>query len=53
LSAILAATPASDPVSPHGQNAKKFKLMVDLGMTPIDALQSAPANDADLFEGDF
>jgi imidazolonepropionase-like amidohydrolase len=35
-------------VFPHGQNAKEFKLMVDLGMTPIDALKSATANDADL-----
>src|SRR6266487_2438894 len=36
-------------VFPHGQNAKEFKLMVDLGMTPVDALRSATANDADLF----
>jgi imidazolonepropionase-like amidohydrolase len=36
-------------VFPHGQNAKEFKLMVDLGMTPIEALKSATANDADLF----
>src|SRR6266511_442081 len=36
-------------VFPHGQNAHEFKLMVDLGMTPIDALKSATANDADLF----
>jgi imidazolonepropionase-like amidohydrolase len=35
-------------VYPHGQNAKEFKLMVDLGMTPIDALKSATASDADL-----
>src|SRR6476646_4593533 len=35
-------------VYPHGQNAKEFKLMADLGMTPIDALKSATANDADL-----
>jgi len=35
-------------VFPHGQNAKEFKLMVDLGMTPIDALRSATANDAEL-----
>src|SRR5438093_3793808 len=32
----------------HGQNAKEFKLMVDLGMTPVDALRSATANDAEL-----
>ena len=35
-------------VFPHGQNAKEFKLMVDLGMKPIDALRSATADDADL-----
>jgi len=35
-------------VFPHGQNAKEFKLMVDLGMTPVDALRSATANDAEL-----
>jgi imidazolonepropionase-like amidohydrolase len=35
-------------VYPHGQNAKEFKLMVDLGMNPIDALKSAAANDAEL-----
>src|SRR5437867_8061238 len=35
-------------VLPHGQNAKEFKLMVDLGMAPIDALKSATANDAEL-----
>src|SRR5947209_19190829 len=35
-------------VFPHGQNAKEFKLMVDLGMQPIDALKSATASDAEL-----
>ena len=35
-------------VFPHGQNAKEFKLMVDLGMNPIDALKAATANDAEL-----
>jgi imidazolonepropionase-like amidohydrolase len=35
-------------VYPHGQNAKEFKLMVDLGMTPLDTLRSATANDAEL-----
>jgi len=35
-------------VFPHGQNAKEFKLMVDLGMMPIDALKSATGNDAEL-----
>ena len=36
-------------VFPHGENAKEFKLMVDLGMAPIDALKSGTANDAELF----
>jgi len=36
-------------VYPHGENAKEFKLMVDLGMSPIDALKSATTNDAQLF----
>src|SRR6202011_2369147 len=36
-------------VFPHGQNAKEFKLMVDLGMQPIDALKAATSIDADLF----
>src|SRR2546425_1090112 len=35
-------------VYPHGENAKEFKLMVDLGMLPIDALKSATASDAEL-----
>jgi imidazolonepropionase-like amidohydrolase len=37
-------------VFPHGQNAKEFKLMVDLGMQPIDALRAATGNAADLFD---
>jgi imidazolonepropionase-like amidohydrolase len=36
-------------VYPHGENAKEFKLMVDLGMSPIDALRSATTSDAQLF----
>src|SRR5437870_1328338 len=35
-------------VFPHGQNAKELKLMVDLGMSPIEALKSATGNDAEL-----
>ncbi len=35
-------------VFPHGENAKEFKLMTDLGMSQIDALKSATANDAEL-----
>lgn len=36
-------------VYPHGQNAKEFKLMVDLGMQPIEALRAGTSVDADLF----
>jgi imidazolonepropionase-like amidohydrolase len=35
-------------VYPHGQNAKEFKLMVDLGMAPIEALRAATSTDAEL-----
>ena len=36
-------------VYPHGQNAKEFKLMVDLGMPPIEALRAGTSSDAELF----
>ena len=36
-------------VYPHGQNAKEFKLMVDLGMAPADALRAATSVNAELF----
>ena len=36
-------------VYPHGQNAKEFKLMVDLGMPAIDALRAGTSVDAELF----
>jgi imidazolonepropionase-like amidohydrolase len=35
-------------VYPHGQNAKEFKLMVDLGMSPLEALRAGTSVDADL-----
>ena len=35
-------------VSPHGENAKEFKLMVDAGMSPKDAILSATFFAADL-----
>ncbi|MFO0889131.1 MAG: amidohydrolase family protein [Isosphaeraceae bacterium] len=35
-------------VSPHGVNAREFRLMTDLGMAPIDALRAATSNDAEL-----
>src|SRR2546421_296558 len=36
-------------VFPHGQNAKEFRLMVDLGLPAIDALKTATGSAADLF----
>jgi len=36
-------------VYPHGMNAREFKLMVDLGMPPIEALRAATSADAELF----
>ncbi len=35
-------------VSPHGENAKEFKLMIDAGMTEKEAILSATLNAADL-----
>lgn len=35
-------------VSPHGNNAQEFKLMVDAGMSPMEAIQAATINSADL-----
>ena len=35
-------------VFPHGENAKEFKLMTDLGMAPVDTLISATSVDANL-----
>src|SRR5213595_889210 len=36
-------------VYPHSQNAKEFKLMVDLGMPQIEALRAATSSNADIF----
>src|SRR5881409_3572831 len=35
-------------VFPHGQNAREFKLMADLGLAPIECLRTATANGAEL-----
>jgi hypothetical protein len=35
-------------VYPHGDNAKQFATMVEWGMKPIDAIQAATINAADL-----
>lgn len=37
-------------VIPNGMNAKDFKGMVDMGMTPMQAIQSATMNAADLLD---
>ena len=39
-------------VSPHGQNAREFELMVDAGMAPLDALGTATLNAAQLLKVD-
>ena len=36
-------------VYPHGRNAEEFRLMVELGMRPIDALRAATSVNAELF----
>ena len=33
----------------HGDNARQFKYMVNWGMTPLQAIQAATINTADLF----
>jgi imidazolonepropionase-like amidohydrolase len=35
-------------VFPHGENAHEFEMYVDLGMTPLHAIQTATINGADL-----
>ena len=36
-------------IYPHGKNARQFKYMVQWGMTPIQAIQAATINTAELF----
>ena len=36
-------------VYPHGRNAEEFRLMVELGIRPIDALRAATSVNAELF----
>jgi len=38
-------------VYPHGLNAHEFAVMVKLGLTPLQAIQAATMNDADLLGG--
>lgn len=37
-------------VYPHGQNANQFSYMVKWGMTPLEAIQAATINNANLFD---
>ena len=37
-------------VSPHGQNAREFELMVEGGMSPLEAIQTATVNAAKLLK---
>jgi imidazolonepropionase-like amidohydrolase len=37
-------------IYPHGKNARQFKYMVDWGMTPLQAIQSATIRTAELFD---
>lgn len=50
--AIMAGVPIAfgtdAAVYPHGDNAKEFGVLVDLGMSPIDAIRTATINAADL-----
>lgn len=39
-------------VFPHGDNAKEFAVLVERGMTPVDAIRSATLNAADLLDVD-
>jgi len=39
-------------VSPHGQNAREFELMVECGMPPMEAIQSATMSSAKLLRID-
>ncbi|MBS0260884.1 MAG: amidohydrolase family protein [Planctomycetes bacterium] len=39
-------------VSPHGQNAREFELMVEGGMSPMEAIQTATLNAAKLLKID-
>ncbi len=39
-------------VYPHGDNVRELELMVEYGMTPVDALRAATAGNAEIFDLD-
>ena len=45
---LAMGTDAGTPFNFHGENVQELKLMVDLGISPLDALRSATGNAADL-----
>ena len=47
-SGVRVAFGTDSGVGPHGINAREFKLMVDAGMAPAEAIKSATVNAADL-----
>lgn len=48
VSGVKIAFGTDQGLSPHGANAGEFKLMVESGMTPMDAIKAATWNAADL-----
>jgi imidazolonepropionase-like amidohydrolase len=48
LAGVKIAFGTDEGLVPHGQNAREFALMVDAGMTPIDAIIAATGSAADL-----
>lgn len=47
---VAMGTDAGTPLNRHGENAQELAYMVELGMTPLDALKAATATAADLLD---
>jgi imidazolonepropionase-like amidohydrolase len=45
---VKIAVGTDSPVYPHGHNAEEFRLLVDLGMDPLEALKAGTSVDAEL-----